>query len=135
MTNAANLAAVASTTYGYANATKLQSGGVTTNALAWVNFNGSTAAIRASYNVSSITRSSAGSYTVNFTNVTSDANYAVSGAIQNQTGSNWSAPIQFFSSGYSSVAPTTSGFVFQVLYNGFGGYYDPTYCNIVVFGN
>jgi len=44
--------------------------------VSWVNFTGSTAAIKASYNVSSITRSSTGLYTINFTNSLTDANYA-----------------------------------------------------------
>jgi len=45
---------------------------------AWVNFNGtSTVAIRASYNVSSITDNGATDYTVNFTTAMADANYAV----------------------------------------------------------
>ena len=48
------------------------------SAKAWVNFNGvTTATIRASYNVSSVTRNSTGNYTVNFTNAMSDANYCV----------------------------------------------------------
>jgi len=43
---------------------------------AWVNFNGtSTVAIRASYNVSSITDNGTGDYTVNFTTAFSDTNY------------------------------------------------------------
>ena len=47
------------------------------SAKAWVNFNGvTTATIRASYNVSSVTRSSAGVYAVNFTNAFADANYS-----------------------------------------------------------
>ena len=46
------------------------------SARAWVNFNGGTATIRASYNVSSITRSTGGDYTVNFTTAMPDANYA-----------------------------------------------------------
>jgi len=46
---------------------------------AWVNFNGtSTVAIRASYNVSSITDNGVADYTVNFTTAMVDANYAVS---------------------------------------------------------
>ena len=58
---------------------KVQSNGVTTNALAWVNFNGvTTATIRASFNVSSVTRNSTGDYTVNFTNAMPDANYSAS---------------------------------------------------------
>ena len=45
---------------------------------AWVNFNGSgTVAIRASFNVTSITDNGAGDYTVNLTTALSDANYAV----------------------------------------------------------
>jgi hypothetical protein len=47
-------------------------------AKAWVNFNGTgTVAIRASYNVSSITDNAVGNYTVNFTTALADANYAV----------------------------------------------------------
>ena len=48
-------------------------------AKAWVNFNGTgTVAIRASYNVSSLTDNGVGSYTVNFTTAMPDANYAFS---------------------------------------------------------
>jgi hypothetical protein len=44
---------------------------------AWVNFNGTgTVAIRASYNVSSITDNNVGDYTVNFTTALADANYS-----------------------------------------------------------
>jgi hypothetical protein len=47
---------------------------------AWVNFNGTgTVAIRASYNVSSITDNGTGDYTLNFTTAMVDANYAVTG--------------------------------------------------------
>lgn len=50
------------------------------SAKAWVNFNGTgTVAIRASYNVSSITDNGTGDYTVNFTNPMSDADFSVSG--------------------------------------------------------
>ena len=46
---------------------------------AWVNFNGvTTATIRASFNVSSVTRNGTGDYTVNFTNAMPDANYSAS---------------------------------------------------------
>jgi hypothetical protein len=49
-------------------------------AKAWVNFNGTgTVAIRASFNVSSITDNGTGDYTVNFTTALVDANYSVSG--------------------------------------------------------
>jgi hypothetical protein len=48
------------------------------SAKAWVNFNGTTASpstIRASYNVTSVTKNSTGNYTINFTNALADANY------------------------------------------------------------
>jgi hypothetical protein len=47
---------------------------------AWVNFNGTgTVAIRASFNVSSITDNGTGDYTVNFTTAMADANYSAVG--------------------------------------------------------
>jgi hypothetical protein len=47
-----------------------------TTAKAWVTFTGSTGAILSSFNVSSVTRVSAGSYTVNFTSAMPNANYS-----------------------------------------------------------
>jgi hypothetical protein len=54
-------------------------------AKAWVNFNGTGAvAIRASYNVSSITDNGTGDYTVNFTTAMVDADYAATfGTVRN----------------------------------------------------
>ena len=47
------------------------------SAKAWVNFNGTgTVAIRASFNVTSITDNGTGAYTVNFTTAMPDANYS-----------------------------------------------------------
>jgi len=52
---------------------------------AWVNFNGTgTVAIRASYNVSSITDNSTGSYTVNFTTAMADVNYCATLSYTNE---------------------------------------------------
>ena len=54
------------------------------SAKAWVNFNGTgTVAIRASFNVSSITDNGTGDYTVNFTSALSDANYSYAGNCNN----------------------------------------------------
>jgi hypothetical protein len=48
------------------------------SAKAWVNFNGTgTVAIRAAYNVSSITDNGTGDYRVNFTTALMDTNYAL----------------------------------------------------------
>jgi hypothetical protein len=52
-------------------------------AKAWVNFNGTgTPAIRASMNVSSITKISTGTYTINFTTAMPDVNYSVAVGVQ-----------------------------------------------------
>ena len=57
-------------------------------AKAWVNFNGTgTVAIRASFNVSSITDNGVGDYTVNFTTAMTDANYAFTTATEDTGGS------------------------------------------------
>ena len=54
---------------------------------AWVNFNGTgTVAIRASYNVSSITDNGTGDYTVNFTTALADANYSAVSITNSETG-------------------------------------------------
>jgi hypothetical protein len=46
---------------------------------AWINYNGSTPGIRASFNVSSVTKNSTGNYTMNFTTAMVDGNYSISG--------------------------------------------------------
>ncbi len=57
-------------------------------AKAWVNFNGtSTVAIRAQFNVSSITDNGTGNYTVNFSSALADANYVFQGTSHKQQGS------------------------------------------------
>ena len=55
-------------------------------AKAWVNFNGtSTVAIRAQYNVSSITDNGVGRFRVNMTTALADSNYVVVGSVLNST--------------------------------------------------
>jgi hypothetical protein len=78
------------------------------SAKAWVNFDGTgTPAIRASFNVSSITDNGVGDYTVNFTSALVDANYcaALSGG-EGTAGSGGRVP--------SSAGSTTTTFRIQV---------------------
>lgn len=71
------------------------------SAKAWVNFNGTgTVAIRASFNVSSITDNGVGDYTVNFTTAMADANYAMSGAAGRTVGDSFL--------GFASADPTAT---------------------------
>lgn len=108
---------------------KVQSNGVTTNALAWVNFNGTgTVAIRSSYNVSSITDNGTGDYTINFTNALSDANYAPQVSIDRDGTSG-----VYGMSGYSITRTTTTCRVITIFYT--GAYYDQTMVSVAIFGN
>ncbi len=80
---------------------------------AWVNFNGTgTVAIRASFNVTSITDNGTGNYTVNFTNAMADVNYST--IVTSSTGSSgqtWllsDAGPNLNSGGYNTSHTTTS---------------------------
>jgi hypothetical protein len=71
-------------TSGFNNVVQFVDGAGTQNGTlcrAWVNFNGTgTVAIRAQFNVSSITDNGVGDYTVNLSNAMLDANYALTGS-------------------------------------------------------
>ena len=91
------------------------------SAKAWVNFNGTgTVAIRASFNVSSITDSGTGDYTVNFTTAMVDTNYTPVVSV-NGTVSNYAIPFDMNTSVYT--ARGTSAYRFNSLYsiNNLGG--------------
>jgi len=112
----------------------IQSNGVNTNAQAWVNFNGSTAVIRASYNVSSVTRTSSGYYTINMTNALADANYAVSMSASSVTSVGAATAPQLFSnSSQTTAAPTSSSFTVYFSVWNFSANIDPTYICASVF--
>jgi len=82
-------------------------------AKAFVNFNGiSTVAIRANFNVNSITDRGAGEYTVNFTTALSDANYCVTVGSQNFA-TNTNTANNF----HQNVEATTSSFGIQHVEN------------------
>ena len=90
---------------------------------AWVNFNGTgTVAIRAAGNVSSITDTGTGDYTVNFTTSMVDANYSATGMI-NGTGSN--APSMHINNLTSSAAKVRT-----MDATAFG---DPSICAVAIF--
>lgn len=82
-------------------------------AKAWVNFNGvTTATIRASFNVSSITRNATGDYTVNFTTAMPDTNYAtvtgMSGNANTSNGNEFYVSTQIVGPAYNSGYTTTT---------------------------
>jgi hypothetical protein len=99
------------------------------SAKAWVNFNGTgTVAIRAAFNVSSITDSGTGQYTVNFTTAMSDANYnAVFGAGAGSANSD--VVIQ---ERYASPSRTTSALAIVTTNGGFT-FFDPQVVSASIF--
>jgi hypothetical protein len=93
---------------------------------AWVNFNGTgTVAIRASFNVSSITDNGAGNYTVNFTNAMPDANYSAVISTNAYSGTT------FKGSFIQDVSYTANSFVIRILNNNAGQ--DDALINAAIF--
>ena len=100
---------------------------------AWVNFNGTgTVAIRASFNVSSITDNGTGAYTVNFTTALPDANYSAEVSVGRNTGGGGSGLGGLVGSTNDSVAPTTSA-VNVVTFNYNWSNADSPYISVSVF--
>jgi len=96
---------------------------------AWVNFNGTgTVAIRASFNVTSITDNGVGNYTVNFTVAMPDANYArcvTAGGNATTTASNVQSP-------YNST-PTTSAVQISTFNTAWAALQDCNEINVAIF--
>lgn len=99
------------------------------SAKAWVNFNGNAASIRASFNVSSVTRNTTGQYTVNFTNAMSDVNYVICG-VANQAG-NTTGGTDRNLGGYQTSASSCA--VACTAYIGGTTYADAAYMNVAIF--
>jgi hypothetical protein len=99
-------------------------------AKAWVNFNGTgTVAIRASFNVTSITDNATGDYTVNFTTAMADANYSAVGATTNGGESSYDKG-DFMFSGTTSYFATDS---LRFHIEGRFGHYDLPIVTVAIF--
>jgi hypothetical protein len=97
--------------------------GMTGIAKAWISFNMSTGAIRSSFNVASLTKTTTGQYVVNLTTAMPDANYSAVATTANSSTS-------FASTG--TVVNSTS----QVAVSCFnGGFTDAVYAYLIVCGN
>jgi hypothetical protein len=108
--------------------------GVTTNlsagylARAWINFNGTgTPASRANNNVSSITDSGVGRYSINFTSAMPDANYNVVGAASTTDALTTCATVSV----NETTAPTASAVAIRT--NVGTSNIDVVYCNVTIF--
>jgi len=100
------------------------------SAKAWARWDGASGTRTSSYNVSSITRSSAGQYIVNFTTAMADANYA---PIMSCAGDSTVYNGYGVFPGMTSAPTTTSFAMWTKSYNGTAT--DPASVQIAVFGN
>jgi len=95
---------------------------------AWVNFNGQgTPAIRADGNVTSITDNGTGNYTVNFTTAMPDANYSLSGFVQDGAAL---TTVRIVNARAADIFSTTSK---QVIFTTGSSNFDPLYGTIQFF--
>jgi hypothetical protein len=98
-------------------------------AKAWVRFNGATPTIASSFNVSSVSRGAAGSYTVNFATSMSDANYSAVITTSDLSG------VASACAMLNTSAPTTTAFNANTVRRDNGAGFDPVYVSVVVFGS
>jgi hypothetical protein len=104
------------------------------SAKAWVNFNGTVATpstIRASYNVTSITKNATGDYTINFTNAFADNNYAVVGTSK-IVGGTGGQNLRIHNDAYAT-AVTTTAVKIQTTSSGNSATADSEMVNVAVF--
>ena len=101
-------------------------------AKAWVNFNGQgTVAIRADFNVNTITDNDVGLYTVNMTNALSDTNFCLIGTTGSATASAGTANSSLQDTS-GSTARTTSSVQFRSN-NSTGTNTDQAYISVAIF--
>lgn len=112
--------------------------GVANTAKAWVNWTGGGTTINASFNVTSITRSATGNYTVNFTSALADNKYAVAlsfsnaGSIGGVTASIGLAGPNLNSNNYTAANIATTSCQFLVGLGSNSLPYDPTgFCSAI----
>ena len=102
------------------------------SAKAWVRFAGATGTIAGSYNVSSVTRTSTGYYTINFTTSMANANYSAVCNVSTTSGNGYVFSFMYTNNSYVATAPTVSSFIItcgdtaSVLVN-------PVYATVAVF--
>ena len=101
---------------------------------AWANWVGSTGALNASYNVTSVTRNSAGNYTINFTNAMTDTNYMGAGMAGTGDGNTSSSAVREPNTGGTK---TTTAFQIWTIGGASGtlNVTDFTRAGIAIFGN
>jgi len=131
---AATITTVTSTTLSDGTNSTSSTNAIQGSAKAWVNFNGTVATpstIRASYNVTSITKNATGDYTINFTNAFADNNYAVVGTSK-IVGGTGGQNLRIHNDAYAT-AVTTTAVKIQTTSSGNAATADSEMVNVAVF--
>jgi hypothetical protein len=95
-------------------------------AKAWVNFVGGTGSINNSFNVSSVTRTATGAYTINFSTAMPTANYSMVAIGSIASG----GYVVSTALPYNTTPSTTACSIISLYYPSGGTYYDPTYVSV-----
>ena len=104
--------------------------GMTGIAKAWVNFLGASGTVNSSFNVSSVTRSTTGDYTINFTTAMANTNYTVGGATT-QDASGWGTVMI---AGVATAPTTMTTSAVKIRTVGYAAYFDPNTVTVVING-
>lgn len=100
---------------------------------AWVNFNGITMSIKAAHNVASVTRVSAGVYTITFSSAMANANYAVAYSAGTGNG-RWMYLYNGTFNTTDSTSTKTTGSVRVMFADGGGSAVDNADISVIIFG-
>lgn len=101
--------------------------GMTGIAKAWVLYNASTQTVLGSFNISSITYTAGGQYTLNFTTAMANTNYTAVGMATGTSGANG-----WIQQSYASTYTTTACPIVQV--SAAVGAFDSIRVNVAIFG-
>jgi len=116
----------------FPDATSMQTGQQAVKA--WVNFNGTgVVAIRAGYNVSSLTDNGTGDYSVNFTTAMVDGNYSTVGSENGPIGTSAGVVAVYRIATTGAIAAPTTNAVRVNSCNNIGNGADIEYINVAVF--
>jgi len=105
--------------------------GMTGIAKAWVQYNGKTQTIAGSFNVSSVTYTSTGFFTVNFTTAMPNANYSLIGTAGFRDGTNNAEPTFLFIRRLNTAQYDVNGCAITTYFA--GGANNCDYTNVAVF--
>jgi len=107
--------------------------GMTGIAKAWVSYNASSQTIRGSFNISSVTYSSAGNYIINFTTAMPNANYSI--AISTSSANSGGTSTMYAYINDNTAARSTTAFRMQSVISNGASFFDTGYLDATIFSS